>query len=608
MKSHTSSLRESFFKKLVIGLALMLIVTSCGAPATSPPTAVPIQEPTEAPTEFTTEAAPTRGQGGTLTLLYFQAPTIVNPHLSVGDKDLAASRVTYEPLATFNKNGTMLPILAAEIPTIDNGQLASDGTSVTWKLKQDVKWADGEPFTADDVLFTYQYITNPDVKATSAAAYVEVNTVEILDDHTIKVTFKKPTTSWFAPFVGLLGMIIPRHIFEAYNGANAAEAPANLKAIGTGPYYVSEFRNEDVLIIGGNAVTTNKIIYEINPYYRDPNKPFFSKVELSGGGDLDTAVEAGKEGLVDFVWNTAVSEAKLVDAESTGKALAIGAPSSFVERIMLNFTDPNNETVDGERSSLQYPHPILSDLAVRQAIAMAINREAIAAPYGRGGTLTTNILAEPPTYASANSKFDYDPQKAAELLDQAGWVDTNEDGVREKDGVEMHLTFQTSIQSLRQKTQEQVKKDLEAVGIAVELKQIDSSIFFGPPENTTDTRRQFYADFEEFAFSNKSPDPTAYMAGWACDQIAQEENEWSLPNWSRYCNPKFDEMFQQATTELDETKRAELFIQMNELLIQDVAVIPLIKLTNPVIVSKELKGYDFTAWDSEIWNIADWYK
>lgn len=608
MKSHTSSLRESFFKKLGIGLALMLIVTSCSAPATSLPTTVPFQELTVAPTEVTTEAAPIRGQGGTLTLLYFQAPTIVNPHLSVGDKDLAASRITYEPLATFDKNGYMLPILATEIPTIDNGQLASDGTSVTWKLKQNVKWADGEPFTADDVLFTYQYITNPDVKATSAAAYVEVNTVEILDDHTIKVTFKKPTTSWFAPFVGLLGMIIPRHIFETYNGANAAEAPANLKAIGTGPYYVSEFRNEDVLIIGGNAVTTNKIIYGINPYYRDPNKPFFSTVELSGGGDLDTAVEAGKEGLVDFVWNTAVSEEKLVDAESTGKALAIGAPSSFVERIMLNFTDPNNETVDGERSSLQYPHPILSDLSVRQAIAMAINREAIAAPYGRGGTLTTNILAEPPTYASANSTFDYDPLKAAELLDQAGWVDTDEDGIREKDGVKMHLIFQTSIQSLRQKTQEQVKKDLAAIGIAVELKQIDSSIFFGPPENTTDTRRQFYADFEEFAFSNKSPDPTAYMAGWVCDQIAQKENEWSLPNWSRYCNPKFDEMFQQATTELDETKRAELFIQMNELLIQDVAVIPLIKLTNPVIVSKELKGYDFTAWDSEIWNIADWYK
>lgn len=606
---HRAFLETLTVKVRIVGLSVALLLSSCGAPAaTLPPTSEPTQAATENATVATTETIPARGQGGTLTMLYFQAPTIVNPHLSVGDKDLAASRIAYEPLANFDKNGNMIPLLAAEIPTIDNGDLASDGTSVTWKLKQDVKWADGEPFTADDVLFTYQYITNPDVKATSAAAYADIDKVEVLDDQTVKITFKKPTTSWFTPFVSQLGMIIPRHIFEVYNGPNAAEAPENLKAIGTGPYYVSEFRNEDILIIGGNAVTTNKIIYEINPYYRDPNKPFFNKVELRGGGDLDTAVEAGKEGLVDYVWNIAVPEEKLVDVESAGKVLAVVVPSSFVERIMFNFSDPNKETADGERSNKQFPHPILSDLAVRQAIAMAINRELIAAPYGRGGTFTTNILVDPPNFAAANNKYDYDPQKAAELLAGAGWVDTNDDGIREKDGVELRLTFQTSIQNLRQRTQEQVKKDLAAVGIAVELIQIDSSIFFGPPNDTTDTRRQFYADLEEFAFSNKSPDPTAYMAGWACDQIAQKENEWSLPNWSRYCNPKFDELFQQAATELDQTRRAELFVQMNELLIQDAAVIPLVALTTPVLVSKELKGYDFTAWDSDPWNIADWYK
>lgn len=595
----------SLLRKMIIGLTLIALLAGCsGAPA-SP---LPIAAPTQAVTEPPTEAVPTRGQGGTIALLYFQAPTIVNPHLSVGDKDLEASRITYEPLANFDKNGNMVPLLAAEIPSLDNDGLASDGTSVTWKLKQNVRWADGEPFTANDVLFTYQFITNPDVKATSASAYAEVDKVEALDDYTVKVTFTKPTTSWFTPFVSQLGMIIPRHVFEDYNGPNAAEAPANLKAMGTGPYYVSEFRNEDVLIIGGNAVTTNKIIYEINPYYRDPNKPFFNEVELSGGGDLDTAVEAGKEGLVDFVWNAAVPEETLIEVESAGKSLVVVTPSSFVERIMFNFSDPNKETEDGERSSKQFPHLILSDLTVRQAISMAINREAIAASYGRGGAFTTNILADPPIYASANNKYDYDPQKASELLEQAGWIDTNGDGVREKEGIELRLTFQTSIQSLRQKTQEQVKKDLEAIGIAVELKQIDSSIFFGPPQDTTDTRRQFYADLQEFAFSNKSPDPTAYLAAWSCDQIAQKENEWSLPNWSRYCNPNFDALFLQSTTELDQTRRTELFVQMNELLIQDVAVIPLVILTAPAIVSKDLDGYEFTAWDSQIWNIADWYK
>ncbi|HET6821258.1 MAG TPA: peptide ABC transporter substrate-binding protein, partial [Anaerolineales bacterium] len=455
---------------------------------------------------------------------------------------------------------------------------------------------------------TYQYIMNPDVKSSSAGSYSDVDSVEALDDHTVKVNFKQPTAAWDTPFVGPFGMIIPRHIFEAYNGANFADAPENLQAIGTGPYFVSEYRKEDVLIIGGNAVSTVKIIYEINPHYREPDKPFFRRLELQGGGDLNLAGQAAREGTVDFAWNLDLPEGTLVDIEAAGKMRVLAPPSSFVERIMINFTDPNKETADGERSSLQFPHPFLSDLQVRRAMAMAIDREAIAAPYGRGGQLVTNILVEPTFFASPTNAFEHNPQKAAELLEEAGWIDSNGDGVREKDGVELRLVFLTSIQPLRQAAQEQVKKDLESIGFAVELKQVDASIFLGPPKDTTDTRRQFYTDLEEFAFSNKSPDPTAYMAAWVCDQAAQKENDWSLPNWSRYCNPEFDTLFHQATAELDPEKRVELFVRMNELLIEDVAVIPLVNTRQPMALSVDLKGYDSTPWDVEVWKIADWYK
>ena len=600
-----SAYKPIFEKKAIILVVICFLISSCGSPATP----VPTQEPTEVVTKVAvTEPVLTRGQGGTLKLLYFQAPTVVNPHLSPGTKDLSASRITYEPLASFDKNGNLVPLLAENIPNLENGQVAADGTSVTWKLKGDVKWADGEPFTADDVLFTYEYITNPDVKSSSAGSYSEIETIEVIDDQTLKVNFKYPTAAWYAPFVGPFGMIIPRHIFGDYNGANFADAEENLNAVGTGAYFVSEYRKEDVLIIGGNAVSTIKILYEINPYYRDPSKPFFSTVELQGGGDINLAGQAAKDGAVDFAWNLQLPEETLVDIESGGKTLVPAPPSSFVERIMINFSDPNRETGDGEKSSVQFPHPFLSDINVRKAISMAINREVIAAPYGRGGKLTTSILVEPSYYESPSNNFEYNPQKAASLLDESGWVDTNGDGIREKDGVELRILFQTSIQVLRQATQNQVKADLEAIGFAVELKQIDSSIFFGPPKDTTDTRRQFYADFEEFAFSNKSPDPTAYMSGWVCDQAAQKENDWSLPNWARYCNPEFDALFAEALTEFDPEKRTELFVKMNELLTQDVAVIPLVKTTQPMGISVDLKGYDFTTWDLEIWNVVDWYK
>src|SRR5262249_15420853 len=130
-----------------------------------------------------------RGAGDTLRLFYWQAPTMLNPHLSIGDKDLNASHISYEPLASFDKDGKLVPILAAEVPSLDNGGVAKDGLSVTWKLKQGIKWSDGEPFTADDVKFTFEFLSDPAANATSAPTYSAVKSVEALDDSTVKVNF-----------------------------------------------------------------------------------------------------------------------------------------------------------------------------------------------------------------------------------------------------------------------------------------------------------------------------------------------------------------------------------------------------------------------------------
>jgi peptide/nickel transport system substrate-binding protein len=243
---------------------------------------------------------------------------------------------------------------------------------------------------------------------------------------------------------------------------------------------------------------------------------------------------------------------------------------------------------------------------VRQAIAAAIDRQAIATAYGRGGTLTNNLLVEPPRYRSSNTSIKFNPDKAVALLDEAGWKDSDGDGVRDKNGIKLKVVFQTSVQPLRQLAQEVVKKNLEAIGFEVTLKNIDSSLFLGPPKDTTDTRRQFYADLEEYAFSNKGPDPDAYMAGWTCAEMAQKSNDWALSNWARYCNPAYDALFEQAKTELDSHKRQELFIRMNDLLIEDVALIPLVHISLPAGVSTTLTGLDFTPWDVELWSIKDW--
>ena len=371
-------------------------------------------------------AAPSalHAQEDTLRLLYWQAPTVVNPHLSIGTKDLSASRIVYEPLASFDKDGHLVPLLAAEIPSLKNGGVAADGRSVTWKLKEGVKWADGAPFTADDVLFTFEYASNPAVGSTTSATYGIVRDVEVIDDHRVKVHFKEPTPAWALPFVGVNGMIIPRHLFEDYNGANAQEAPANLLAVGTGAYRVADFREEDILLIGDDAVSTIKITYEPNPHFREAGKPHFAKVELRGGGDALTAAEAVfKDGSIDFGYNLQVEINRLEELEALGKGRLVAPPTAWVERVMINFTDPHRETAEGERASIAFPHPAFSDKRVRQALSLAIDRAAITKLYGRTGKLATNLLISPPDYNSPNTTWDYDLERAAALLDEAGWID-----------------------------------------------------------------------------------------------------------------------------------------------------------------------------------------
>lgn len=127
------------------------------------------------------QSAAPKAAGGSLRLLYWQAPTVLNPHLSTGIKDIEASRLVLEPLAEYNANEELIPTLAAEIPSPENGGLSADGTSVTWTLKDDVLWSDGEPFTAEDVAFTYDFLSKPETGATSTEFYGDIAAVEAVD-------------------------------------------------------------------------------------------------------------------------------------------------------------------------------------------------------------------------------------------------------------------------------------------------------------------------------------------------------------------------------------------------------------------------------------------
>ena len=223
-----------------------------------------------------------------------------------------------------------------------------------------------------------------------------------------------------------------------------------------------------------------------------------------------------------------------------------------------------------------------------------------------GGKPTDTVLVSPTRYRSTTSSLQYDPNTSRTLLEEAGWIDSDGDGVREKDGKRMSLLFQTSVNPIRQKTQEIVKRNLSEIGVEIELKAIDSSIFFGPVTAGTNTRRHFYADLQEFAYSNKSPDPGPYMERWTCPEAARMSNNWSTGNWARYCNKAYDDLYEMSTTEMDPDKRQKLFLKMSDILMEDYAVIPLAHLIDFNGVSTTLSGLDLTPWDVEVWNIKDW--
>ncbi|WP_413467418.1 peptide ABC transporter substrate-binding protein [Pleurocapsa sp. FMAR1] len=535
-------------------------------------------------------------QSSTLKLLYWQAPTILNPHLSTGFKDAEASRITLEPLASFDNKGNLIPFLAAEIPSTENGGVAADGKSVTWKLKQNVKWSDGQPFTAQDVVFTYQFLSNPKVGAVTSGTYDVVKSVEAVDDYTVKVNFKQVNPAWSLAFVGGEGMILPKHIYQAYNGANAREAPANLKPVGTGAYRVVDFRPGDM------------VIYEPNPEFRQVDRLGFKKIELKGGGDATSAARAVLQtGDADFAYNLQVEAPILKELEAAGQGAVVSNYGALMERIIINHSDPNKVAPSGERSSIKFPHPFLSDRKVRQALNLAIDRDIIAEQlYGVTGKATPNFLVAPPEYVSANTSYEYNPEKAKKLLDQAGWKDTNGNGIRDKNGAEMQMVFQTSVNPLRQKTQTVVKQGLQSIGVGVELKSIDPGVYFSSDPSNNDTVEHFYADLQMFTTGNTSPDPGAYMNFMTCKQIPQKANNWSGDNNSRYCNPEYDQLWQEASQELDPQKRTQLFIAMNDLLIKDAAVIPLVHRADVAAFSNSLTGYHLTAWDMRTWDIMNW--
>ena len=535
-----------------------------------------------------------RGGGGALKLLWWQGATLLNPHFAVGTKDQEGSRIFYEPLVGYDDDGTLVPFLAAEIPSLQNGGLSADGKSVTWKLKKGVQWHDGKPFTADDVVFTAEYASDPATSAVTIGAYKDVK-VEKVDSHTVRVVFQKATPFWADALCGTQGMIIPKHLFELYKGAKSRDAPTNLKPVGTGPYKFVDFKPGDM--VRGS----------INMNYHEPNRPYFDSIEMKGGGDAVSAARAViQTGEFDYAWNMQVEDEILLRLEKGGRGRANIVTGGNIEHIQVNFTDPWTE-VDGERSNAKTRHPTLTDPAVRQALALLVDRGAVQEHiYGRTGIATANFLNNPESVRSKNTKWEFSVDKATQLLETAGWK-RGADGTRAKDGKKLKLVFQTSINGPRQKTQAIIKQACQKAGIDLELKAVTASVFFSSDVANPDTYPKFYCDIQMYTTTMTQPDPERFMGQFCSWEVATKENKWQGRNIPRWKNDEYDKAFRAAEGELDPVKRAALFIRMNDLVTQNQAVIPVVFRPRVAAISSKLRA-PLSGWDNDLFNLRDWYR
>jgi peptide/nickel transport system substrate-binding protein len=535
-----------------------------------------------------------RGGGGTLKLIYWQAPVHLNPHYAGGTKDQDASRIFYEPLAGWDTEGNLIPALAAEIPSRQNGGLAADGRSVIWKLKRGVTWHDGKPFTADDVVFTAAYAGDPAAAMVTVATYKDIKVIKV-DSHTVRIEYPKPTPFWAEALVGSVGPILPKHVFEPFMGAKSRENPANLKPVGTGPYRIVDFKAGDSLRA------------EANPNYHVPNQPFFDALEIKGGGDATSAARAVLQtGEYDLGWNLAVEDEILKRLEAANKGKMQFFTGSDIEFVSLNATDPWNE-VDGERASAKSKHPAFSDKAVRDAMSLLIDRKGIAEViYGRGAVTTANFLNNPPRFRSANTSFEFNPDKAAQILEAAGWK-KGPDGIRAKGNVKLKFVYQTSVSGPRQKCQAIIKDACTKVGIDLELKSVVAAVFFGGDAANPDTYQKFWSDMQMFTTTMTQPDPQFFMEQFTTAQHAQKANKWASRNLLRWNNKEYDDTFRAAQSEFDPAKRAAMFIKLNDLVVNDGYVVPLFARPRPVGTVNKL-ATNISPWDLTTAHMASWYR
>jgi len=503
--------------------------------ATKPPAVAPTKaEPTQPPTAAPTKASASTGGKKVATFLWTQEFDSLNPLYTNMWFSTATQQLWNCWAWDSDEKNVAHPRLVKEIPTVENSGISKDGKTITMKLRDDIKWSDGTPITAEDFVFTYQMYVDPKNTVSTTYPYKDsIASMEAPDKQTVVMNFKEPFAAWEATmWKGLLPAHVLKPVFEKDGSLDKAEyntAPT----VGCGPYLFKEWQSGSFarFVANDNYWLGKPKIDEIFMRFV-PDNASMVKALQAGDGDLGAFIPISDVPTLQKAGLNLVTE-----------------PSGFNEGWFFLINKDKG-------------HPALVDVRVRQAIAMAVDRDKINQDlfYGLTKTPASFWDAMPFWNNPPIQNYPYDPEGAKKLLDEAGWV-VAADGVRAKDGKKLELKYGTTIREVRQNVQAIVQQELAAVGIKVDLSSYDSDVFFADfaHDGPTYTGK---VDIQEWSDAPAFPDPDIHY--WRCDEIPSAENPTGT-NSMFLCDPELDALIKLQATQLDITERQKTIQKINQI-------------------------------------------
>ncbi|MBX3011519.1 MAG: peptide ABC transporter substrate-binding protein [Caldilineaceae bacterium] len=544
-----------------------------------------------APSDTTTGAAPTETattSGGQVVLLIPEEPATLNQYLAVAAIVRQVADATSAGLTTVDADGNFQPVLAAELPTVDNGGVSADFLTVTWKLRPGLLWSDGEALTADDIKFTWEAVADPASGNVLSLGFDLIDSIETPDDLTAVVHYKEANQAYLQQFMfGLL----PRH--ATGEPAEMSTWAWNRQPVSAGPFLIREWNAGE------------SIIMERNPHYYLEGQPYLDRLIFAIVPDTSAQVAMMAQGEAQIqLWPGETKE--VYDAQVAGQATLAEIPGQWNMALYFNLSQPFDDDPGATP-----PHPILGDLRVRQALSHAIDYDLIVNEINPGVSPTASPFAYGWYQCDVPRPYPYDVEKAKALLDEAGWVEGS-DGIRVAQGalhaedgtrLTLQLNGYTNFQPLV-KLEEALVEMFKAVGIEATIQNDDFSIIFGSYAEGSPRK---LGNFDILIYdASLSIEPHATIANsFLSTAIPSSENPAGA-NYHRWVNAAADAAIQKAGSTVDVAERKAAYCELANLIATEVPRIHLYLFTEGYGASDRLSGYQVNIWGSLTWDVQHW--